>query len=419
MGKSLSEWVRNHFFRHHISQFKKRPIAWHLTSARWTSRPRQEAAFECLVYYHKMDGDLLPKIRSHYVSPLLKRLELELRGLENGSGGGLTGEQESRKALLRDRIPELKAFDGILSEITVTGFGPESMKSMLRQYAVNDAMLCLKARWLKKLSSMIQAGPLSDWQKQADQTGLHADFSTWIAQAMTHLDHHCAVVGPAPPVEKNLDADPTARELAEMICAQAEAMLTDALKCACEVWWKSFNTLVLKPVSEKIRDAKKELQSLKEQSLDPKSDFKEQSEIKRNMAVLKIDIKVWQNELALKAGQAQSVRAAIESWLCPEALTWEPWLAGQALYDKMSSLNGKRPPPRTVGEFIRQESLYQPDINDGVRVNIVPLQRAGLLTADVLAGTDMGKAIADRAVWRDDEQRWCREGKLAKPGWWE
>jgi len=63
--------------------------------------------------------------------------------------------------------------------------------------------------------------------------------------------------------------------------------------------------------------------------------------------------------------------------------------------------------------------IYQPDINDGVRVNIAPLQKAGLLMADVLAGKNVDKAIADRSVWRDDEQRWCREGKLPKPGWWE
>ena len=81
--------------------------------------------------------------------------------------------------------------------------------------------------------------------------------------------------------------------------------------------------------------------------------------------------------------------------------------------------NAWRPPPRTIAEFIFQEGLYQPDINDGVRVNIAPLQKAGLLTADVLAGKDIDKAIADRAIWRDDERRWCREGKLPKPGWWE
>jgi hypothetical protein len=89
------------------------------------------------------------------------------------------------------------------------------------------------------------------------------------------------------------------------------------------------------------------------------------------------------------------------------------------MYDQLSGLNGKRPPPQTVAEFIRQEGLYQPDINDGVRVNIAPLQKAGLLTADVLAGKDVDKAIADRAAWRDDERRWCREGKLPEPGWWE
>lgn len=161
------------------------------------------------------------------------------------------------------------------------------------------------------------------------------------------------------------------------------------------------------------------MQSLKEESLDSKNAFNEQSDTKRKMNTLKSDIKVWQNELALKAGQRQSVRDTIESWLCLEALTWEPWLAGQDMFDQLSSLNGKRPSSQTVGEFIRQESLYQPDINDGVRVNIAPLQRAGLLTADVLVAKDVEKAIADRAAWRDDERRWCRQGKLPKPGWWE
>jgi hypothetical protein len=48
----------------------------------------------------------------------------------------------------------------------------------------------------------------------------------------------------------------------------------------------------------------------------------------------------------------------------------------------------------------------------------VPLQRAGLLASDVLPAKDVEKAIADRAEWRADERRWCREGKLSRPGWW-
>jgi hypothetical protein len=69
--------------------------------------------------------------------------------------------------------------------------------------------------------------------------------------------------------------------------------------------------------------------------------------------------------------------------------------------------------------FMHQEQAYDPDINDGVRVNIAPLQKYGLLAADVLAQKDVDRAIEDRAVWRADERRWCREGKLPKPGWWQ
>lgn len=53
-----------------------------------------------------------------------------------------------------------------------------------------------------------------------------------------------------------------------------------------------------------------------------------------------------------------------------------------------------------------------------MRVNIAPLQQARLLAADVLATKDVDKTIADRAEWRADERRWCREGRLPRPGWW-
>jgi hypothetical protein len=53
------------------------------------------------------------------------------------------------------------------------------------------------------------------------------------------------------------------------------------------------------------------------------------------------------------------------------------------------------------------------------RVIIAPLQNAGVLTTDLLAIKDVDKGIAGRATGRDDERRWCREGKLPKLGWWE
>jgi hypothetical protein len=86
--------------------------------------------------------------------------------------------------------------------------------------------------------------------------------------------------------------------------------------------------------------------------------------------------------------------------------------------DKWTSRDGRARAPETWDAFIAHERRYAPDLNDGVRVNIAPLQRAGLLAVDVLATKDVEKAIADRAEWRLDERRWCREGKLPQPGWW-
>ena len=94
------------------------------------------------------------------------------------------------------------------------------------------------------------------------------------------------------------------------------------------------------------------------------------------------------------------LRDTIAAWQCREAADWEPWLAAQPMYDAISSVDGRRRPPTTVVEWVAQERSYVPDINDGVRVNIAPLQKAGLLAADVLAKKDLDKAIADRADWR-------------------
>lgn len=73
--------------------------------------------------------------------------------------------------------------------------------------------------------------------------------------------------------------------------------------------------------------------------------------------------------------------------------------------------------PSQADALLAQERAWHADINDGVRVNIAPLQLAGVLAADVLKEQDARKAIADRARWRADERRWVREGVLPRCGW--
>jgi len=220
MGKPLNAWLATEFFKHHTKQFKKRPIAWQLQSGKFTIR--NPPAFACLLYYHKLDADTLPKLRSQYVGPLRQRLETELRGILAVAAEARSDRQEKRRAELDDAIHELTAFDAKLEQVARDGFATAGLKKLL------------------------------------------------------------------------------------------------------------------------------------------------------------------------------------------ESETLDRWC----------SLDGKRPHPTTTADVIAQESAYAPDINDGVRVNIAPLQKAGLLAADVLAKKDVDKAIADRAQWRVDERRWVREGKLPQPGWW-
>jgi hypothetical protein len=227
MGKPLSEWLASGFFRRHTAQFRKRPIAWQIESApednggrRRQGRRRRAPVFSCLVYYHRLDADLLPKLRSQYVGPLRARLQTELAGLEKMKDR--TADQEERRLELEDSLQELKAFDARLEQVVASGF-------------------------------------------------------------------------------------------------------------AC---------------------------------------------------------------------------SALDS------------IAAQEPLDKWTSWDGRSPAPASREAFLAQERRYDPDLNDGVRVNIAPLQRAGLLAADVLAAKDVEQAIADRAAWRADERRWCREGKLPQPGWW-
>lgn len=227
VGRALFEWLAADFFRRHISQFRKRPIAWQVQSApeengkrRGRGGRRRAPVFSCLIYYHRVDADLLPKLRSQYIGPLRARLATELAGVERVQDR--TDEQNQRRDNLLAALDELKAFDARLEEVIASGFHSASLETVAAKEPLNRFM----------------------------------------------------------------------------------------------------------------------------------------------------------------------------------------------------SRDGRAPAPASRDALLAQERRYDPDVNDGVRVNIAPLQRAGLLAADVLAPKGVEKAIGDRAEWRADERRWCREGKLPQPGWW-
>jgi hypothetical protein len=54
LEKDLEGWLSNDFFKKHISQYKKRPIIWHISSP--------EVYFEVLLYYHKLNWDKIEKM---------------------------------------------------------------------------------------------------------------------------------------------------------------------------------------------------------------------------------------------------------------------------------------------------------------------------------------------------------------------
>jgi hypothetical protein len=244
--------------------------------------------------------------------------------------------------------------------------------------------------------------------------------AVWIAEAFSRLDFFCGSADPKPPGQATLTSDPTSKDLAPLVCANPAKTVQRVLELSCGRWWQKVEGTALAPLKQRLKQAREEQERVKEElNLDEvKRDYARHTELADRKDELKKEIKSLIEEIGGKTSEAKDLRTRIEAWTCPEAAAWEGWLGTQPLFDSVASLDGRRPPPATVAEFIAQESAYAPDINDGVRVNIAPLQKAGLLHADVLDSKDADKAIADRAEWRADERRWVREGKLPQPGWW-
>lgn len=86
--------------------------------------------------------------------------------------------------------------------------------------------------------------------------------------------------------------------------------------------------------------------------------------------------------------------------------------------DNWTRNNPSAPLPLSKSDLYFNEVQYKPNPCDGVRINIAPFQKFDLLSSHVLSKGDVNKAIEDRAIWRADERKLCRLGKITKPLWW-
>lgn len=370
LGLPVDQWLHTRFAAHHTSQFKRRPIAWQLQSGAFTSK--KAPAFATLVYAQRIGPHTLASLRSQYAGPLLERRLQEVRTLDSAQRSDAQ-EQQLRDAKLA--AGELKRFIDALTAVELEGFATPELRPIAVQDAIQSLVQPLLARWRDEVS----AGPLPRWT--ADGRAVDERLATALVEANEALPLACARWADLVKAPTWRDVAPSPTSLRQAVLGAAEALAAEAsdalrgsVRGAFSVW---------------MRTKREHAKALGKKA--PK----------------------FTHEKALVEG----LEDRIAGWR-PSFAELSSFLATVPIFDAWCAEPG-RPAPTTLEEFIRQESAWRPDVNDGVRVNLAPLQRAGLLAADALAGKDVVPAIADRAIWRADERRWVRERKLPRPGWWQ
>jgi hypothetical protein len=453
IGQSLKAWIEGGFFRHHCKkeQFRRRPVAWQL---QYTA-PEVGVVFACFIHFHALNADLLPKLRNHYIGPQRTGAETELRGLDALPKPKLNDNQKDRITTLENQITALRKLDDELGKIIARGFFTRELAG----YAIDDAAESYLAQLLAALALRLAAtfpagaleAPAATYLRAVDEAAARArkdmpdtlfggegadasprvvGFEEFRADLRRDLE---ALARNLPgnfdellTLERNraksIEADaealvgiaPDAAELAELLDStrtrptfpldQAEMLASGdpkALAAAARVLdthKAALQAVVFTYLHTRLRTAVAERCTAAYVNI-PRRYFS----VKKQRAV-----DVHEAELL----------AIARAWLTAAWDYVHAIASDFVVHDELSALAPGRAPPRDLPAFIRQEQSYAPDLNDGVRVNIAPLQLARLLAADVLPTKDLDKTLKDRARWRSDERRWCRSRRLPRPGWW-
>ncbi|MGH2506242.1 MAG: hypothetical protein ACRDHZ_02295 [Ktedonobacteraceae bacterium] len=141
-GQHIEGWLRRKFFPQHVSQFKHRPVAWHLTSTPVKSAGKgkksagglqRRPAFECFLYYHVCSTNALARVRNEFVEPLIQVERNRIERSRNESGEGqLLSRNDEASALASERIRELEEFARRLQGIEEQGFASPELEKLLR-----------------------------------------------------------------------------------------------------------------------------------------------------------------------------------------------------------------------------------------------------------------------------------------------
>ena len=91
-GKTLDEWLRQHFFEQHYKLFHQRPFIWHI----WDGR---RDGFAALVNYHKLDRHNLERLAYTYLGDWIKRQEDAAKRDEPGADTRLHAARELQTKL--------------------------------------------------------------------------------------------------------------------------------------------------------------------------------------------------------------------------------------------------------------------------------------------------------------------------------
>lgn len=116
LNMPIQEYLTRQFYSDHARKYQKRPIYWHICSPKKT--------FNCFVYYHKLDGDTLYKVKNIYLSQMIDRYKDDLKYyneqfIDAKTKGDKNKENDMKKRCsdLEEKLDDLYALDKKITEI--------------------------------------------------------------------------------------------------------------------------------------------------------------------------------------------------------------------------------------------------------------------------------------------------------------